>query len=489
MNTCKACNTVIPEDDEYCDKCLSEKSDHESELNLDNLNELMYLDSQDTSMDEMNELLQEADYTKKGVSGMKNDSFNDNEIDDLRVKDEEQDIMELLNAMNNNSSTSDNIFDDIKMDHPDLMENEDIFAIDNFQDDFEINKSHDVGDVFSDALSAVTSLDDADLEDVQIDDELLKLIPDIDMMQADPESETEKKSTEKVKDSKNDLKKNTKNKSVLKSIFGNVKEERSQEEIDQLKQQAIDAVEAKEKLKEEKIAKKKQEKLDKKKKEQEKAANKKAAKLAAAKKKDEKIKAKKEAKTKKELELQSILDEIDENEGRVNRIGASIVFLLFAIFAVVVVVGTNIYTYTISIRDATKYFDAQKYNDAYYNVYGIHIKDEDIEIYDKIMTVMFVNKQLNSYNHYYQIEQYPEALDSLLKGLKRYDKYIALAEELGIENDLNYVREKIIKELDTVFMVSEKEAMKLINIEDQSKYSLKVYDVVAERMGTTLTKE
>ena len=461
MNTCKACNTVIPEDDEYCDKCLSEKSDHESELNIDNLNELMYLDSQDTSMDEMNELLQEADYTKKGVSGMKNDSFNDNEIDDLRVKDEEQDIMELLNAMNNNSSTSDNIFDDIKMDHPDLMENEDIFAIDNFQDDFEINKSHDVGDVFSDALSAVTSLDDADLEDVQIDDELLKLIPDIDMMQADPESETEKKSTEKVKDSKNDLKKNTKNKSVLKSIFGNVKEERSQEEIDQLKQQAIDAVEAKEKLKEEKIAKKK----------------------------DEKIKAKKEAKTKKELELQSILDEIDENEGRVNRIGASIVFLLFAIFAVVVVVGTNIYTYTISIRDATKYFDAQKYNDAYYNVYGIHIKDEDIEIYDKIMTVMFVNKQLNSYNHYYQIEQYPEALDSLLKGLKRYDKYIALAEELGIENDLNYVREKIIKELDTVFMVSEKEAMKLINIEDQSKYSLKVYDVVAERMGTTLTKE
>lgn len=483
MNKCKVCNTAIADDVEFCDQCISEKLDQEGDLYLDNLNELMYLDSQDTTMDEMNEFLQEADYTKKGVNGMKNDIYNDYEIDEMRTKDEEQDIMELLNAINNDSTSKNNSQSDQNTSlDSDFMNYNDIFAIDDShgQEQSEISKSPDVGHVFSDALGAVTSLDD-----VEIEEELLKLIPDIE----ENLNMSETQDTETESATKTNTKDKTKKKGALKSIFGNVKEERTQEEIDQLKQQAIELSEEKEKLEKEKIARKKQEKEDKKKKDLEIAANKKAAKIAAIKKKEEKAKAKKEAKTKKELELQSILDEIDENEGRVNRIGASIVFLLFAICAVVVVIGTNFYTYTISIRDATKYFEAKKYNDAYYNVYGIDIKEKDLEIYDKIMTVMFVNKQLNSYNHYYQMEQYPEALDSLLKGMERYDKYIAHAKTLGVESDLNYVRKKIVKELDSVFMLSEKDAMKLISISDQSKYSIKVYDVVAERMGTTLTKE
>ena len=60
----------------------------------------------------------------------------------------------------------------------------------------------------------------------------------------------------------------------------------------------------------------------------------------------------------------------------------------------------------------------------------VSISDEDIELYDKIMTVMYVNKQLNSYNNYYAINRYPEAL-VFIKGLERYDKYIELATLLG----------------------------------------------------------
>ena len=48
------------------------------------------------------------------------------------------------------------------------------------------------------------------------------------------------------------------------------------------------------------------------------------------------------------------------------------------------------------------------------------IKEDDEEMYSKILTVMFVNKELNSYNNYYGIHQYDKALDSLLKGLKIY---------------------------------------------------------------------
>jgi hypothetical protein len=111
------------------------------------------------------------------------------------------------------------------------------------------------------------------------------------------------------------------------------------------------------------------------------------------------------------------------------------------------------------------------------------IKDEDIEIYDKIRTVMYVNKQLNSYNYYNALNQYPQALDSLLKGLSRYEKYIELATMLGIETDLNYVREQILAELKNVFGLSEKEAMKIISNDNQAEYSVKVYDIVLENMN------
>lgn len=489
MNTCKACNVAIPEDAVYCEKCLSDQVKRDSELYLHNLDELMKIDNQDT-LDEINGFFQMDDHTKKGVDGMDKDNFNGSEIDDFRSKEEEQDILDILNAINMNESQDNKEKENVeKQDFPEL-EFDDIFAIDDSYDseNYESNMPQDVGDIFSDALSAVTNLEDMEQVDIHLEEELLKLIPEMDMSHSISE-ENKDKNGDKKKKTKTSLQDKEKKKHFLKSIFSNVKEERTEDEIDRLKQEAIETVEVKSKLEEEKTNRKKQEQEDKKKKAIEKTANKKAAKLAAAKKKEEKAKAKKEAKTKKELELESLLDEIEENEGRINRVGASIVFVLFAICAVIIVIGTNIYTYTISIRDASKYFNAQKYNDAYYNVYGINIKDEDIELYDKIMTVMFVNKQLNSYNHYYQIEQYPEALDSLLKGLERYDKYIDLAKQLGIENDLNYVREKIVKELEHVFQLSEKDSKKLIGIKDQNEYSIKIYDVVSKRLGTTLTRE
>jgi hypothetical protein len=116
-------------------------------------------------------------------------------------------------------------------------------------------------------------------------------------------------------------------------------------------------------------------------------------------------------------------------------------------------------------------------------VYGVDIKDEDIGLYDKIQTVMFVNKQLNSYNNYYTLEKYPEALDSLLKGLSRYEKYIELATMLGIESDLDYVRSQILAELNNVFKLTETDAMQILSYENKEDYSLAVYDVVLEKLN------
>lgn len=107
---------------------------------------------------------------------------------------------------------------------------------------------------------------------------------------------------------------------------------------------------------------------------------------------------------------------------------------------------------------------------------GVNVKPDDREIYDKIMTVMYVNKQLNSYNNYYNMKMYPEALDSLLKGLKRYDEYISLARELSIESDMDYVKKQILGEMKEMYHMTEADAYKIIGETTQEEYSKMVLE-------------
>lgn len=186
--------------------------------------------------------------------------------------------------------------------------------------------------------------------------------------------------------------------------------------------------------------------------------------------------AKAEKKARKLEEAKLLLEEMEGT--RINRAGASIVFLFFAMIAVVIVAGTSIFSYAFSIRNAEYEFDRDEYTLAYNEIYGLDIKDEDIVLYDRIMTVMYVQKQLNSYYNYYGMNDKPRALDSLLKGLQRYEKYIELAVKLDVDSDLDTVRKKILAEINASFLLTEQEAMEIIQSDSQVEYSKKVYDAV-----------
>ncbi len=186
--------------------------------------------------------------------------------------------------------------------------------------------------------------------------------------------------------------------------------------------------------------------------------------------------AKAEKKAKKMEEAKLLLEEMERT--RINRAGASIVFIFFAMIAVVIIVGTSIFSYSLSIKNAEYEFNRDEYTLAYNEIYGLEIKDEDILLYDRIMTVMYVQKQLNSYNNYYEMNDKPKALDSLLKGLQRYEKYIELAVKLDVDTDLDSVRKKILEKVTSNFMLTEQEAMEIIQSESQAEYSKKVYDAV-----------
>ncbi|MDF2841956.1 MAG: hypothetical protein K0R00_382, partial [Herbinix sp.] len=402
----------------------------------------------------------------------------DNEQDSA---DQEDDFLSLLNQL----STDDPVTEDVKAIN-DMLNGEPVSR------NNQMGLPSDVGEVFSDVLKVVSSLNDG----IENEEEILASI------NSSKEDNNKKKKKGKKSKKKNieGSKEGEPKKGFWQRLFGNVKDDKankankvesttneSEDYSDQTKK-----TDAKKPDKKVKAAKGKKEtaatsedvedsgkgsKQAKGKKGKATEDNSKAAKASKSKKeKPKKDKAKKE---KANIER---IDEIEEDEGRINRFGAFIVFLFFGLFAMLIYLGTNVISYTLSIQNATNYFDKQEYTDAYNEVYGIDIKAEDIEIYDKIMTVMFVNKQLNSYNNFYSMGQYPQALDSLLKGLKRYDKYIELATMLGIKTDLDYVRSQILGELSNVFMLTEEEAVAMNSNENMSEYSMEVFDVVLENI-------
>lgn len=459
--------SVLPEAEEPQDEYSELSEDTDIDLDLDVL-----LNSLDTQSLEAT--------VEKNMANPDEDMFSTFGSDDFA---------ELLASDVSSESTESN-FEQLETEHDEFLDllsqvsdedesAEDIRAISdmlsgNLNSSRGSNMPSNVGEVFSDALTAVSSLNDYDLEEASI----LNNIPDKETKKSKKGKKEKVKKEKKAKanSTEEEAASDKTKSSLLQRLFGNVKNSKTAAEFE----------EEQRKLAQPKAEKKKKVKGKNKNittpsdEEEESSVEKKGGKDRAAKKADKKDKSEKKKKTKEVIE---VIDEIDEDPGRINRLGAIIVFFVCGIIAIILIIGTNMVTYTLSIQYATRYFNHHKYNQAYSEVYGVDIKDEDIGLYDKIQTVMFVNKQLNSYNNYYAMKKYPEALDSLLKGLSRYDKYIELATMLGIESDLDYVRSQILAELNNVFNLTETEAIQILSYDSKEDYSLAVYDAVLERLN------
>ena len=280
-------------------------------------------------------------------------------------------------------------------------------------------------------------------------------------------------------------KQNKKKKNIFKRIFGNVREDLTEEEIEERKREALEKFEEDEQKAADDAAREKLHKEQRAKLKEEEAAKKQAEKEALAKKKAEEKRAKAEEKRllkdKKEQAKRALLAEIEANEGKINKFGASIIIIMFAAVLCLITIGTSYYNYKISIDKAQFDFDLQRYDDAYNDVYGLKIKEEDMELYDKIMTVQYVNVQLLSYMRYNSLDMDAEALDSLIKGLRRYEKFLQHGTELGVKDDLNYLKTQIIEQLDDVFGIDEATAYEMLALETQEEYSVQIYDIVSKK--------
>lgn len=249
---------------------------------------------------------------------------------------------------------------------------------------------------------------------------------------------------------------------LLKRLFGNIvtdeiaEAELAQREKDReeeaAKQEAAEA--AKEEKKAAKAAKA-EEKAEAKK---AKAEEKELKKAAKAEEKAQK-KAEKEAKRAEEAAQEEL-----EVTGKLNKVGVSIVVILAAMFLATEISGTEIFSYKSTMKQAVSFFEKGRYTDAYQEILGTNMKKKDQETYDKIVTVMKVQRSLNSYENYDNMKYYPDALNALLVGLRKYDENIETARNLEIEKDVDNCKEKILTLLDEEYGLSEDQAREILSL-------------------------
>lgn len=245
---------------------------------------------------------------------------------------------------------------------------------------------------------------------------------------------------------------------LLKRLFGNiVTDEIAEAELAQKEKDKEDEAarqEAAEAAKEEKKAAKAEKAEAKKAKAEEKELKKAAKAEEKAQKKAEKEARKAEEAAQEELEV----------TGKLNKVGVSIVVILAAMFLATEISGTEIFSYKSTMKQAVSFFDDGRYTDAYREILGTDLKKKDQETYDKIITVMKVQRSLNSYENYDNMKYYPDALNALLVGLKKYDENIETARNLEVEKDVDSCKEKILTLLDEEYGLSEAQARELLSL-------------------------
>ena len=256
----------------------------------------------------------------------------------------------------------------------------------------------------------------------------------------------------------------------FKKVFGNVVTDEIAEAERQAKEEEEAKLEEAEKLKEEKAAEKAQKKEEKAKLKAEKAEEKAAKK---AKKAEEKAAKKAEKLAKKEEEEAAAAQEV---VGKLNKAGVTIVVLLGMVLLLGTVILTNNFSGSLDKKKAKNYFDMSKYSQAYEYAAGTNMKKKDPEQYQKIVTVMKVQHSIDAYQNYENVKKYPEALDALLMGLKKYDANKKTAYDLEIEDKLESVYQEILDILSEEFYLSKSQAYDILSLSG-GDYTKKVNEI------------
>ena len=198
------------------------------------------------------------------------------------------------------------------------------------------------------------------------------------------------------------------------------------------------------------------------------------------KKKEKKVKPKKEKKPKPPAE--------PDNTPPLPKVPVILVFVMAASILVLVLAGTHLLGYSNSFADADQAFAEGRYSDAFQAVAGEKVKEKDTDAYEKYRFTAMVSAEYEAYESMMDAEVYDMALDSLIRTVQRYDKYLQDAETYGCRGEFDKIESAAETALQQDFGLTAEDARTMYALSNKETYSREIYKVL-EKAGLSEVTE
>lgn len=196
--------------------------------------------------------------------------------------------------------------------------------------------------------------------------------------------------------------------------------------------------------------------------------------------KEKKVKPKKEKKPKPPAE--------PDNTPPLPKVPVILVFVMAASILVLVLAGTHLVGYSNSFSDADQAFAEGRYSDAFQAVAGEKVKEKDTDTYEKYRITAMVYAEYEAYESMMDAKVYDMALDSLIRTVQRYDRYLQDAETYGCRGEFDKIESAAETALQQDFGLTAEDARTMYALSNKETYSREIYKVL-EKAGLSEVTE
>lgn len=159
-----------------------------------------------------------------------------------------------------------------------------------------------------------------------------------------------------------------------------------------------------------------------------------------------------------------------------------LITVMAASILLLIMLGGNFVGYSGGVSEAKEKYRNGDYVAAYSAIAGLDVKEKDEELYQQCAIMAMIQEQYDSYVALMDAGQYAMALDSLIRGIGRYDKFYERAEEYGILMEYGKMESQIEQMLESQFSVTPEQARELYGLRRREEYSIGLRQVL-ENLG------
>lgn len=191
---------------------------------------------------------------------------------------------------------------------------------------------------------------------------------------------------------------------------------------------------------------------------------------------EEKNKKEKKKKVKKE-KPRKVVDIDEKPEKKLSRKKVSVVFLFCFSILVVILLFQNVVLDLSNLKEARWAFDNADYETCYADLYGEDLSEEDEAIFQKSYVILCVQRKLDSYENFTQMDMGVEALNALFDGVRVYRDMEERASALGILDRISGIYQTIYAKLGD-YGLSNEEIEEILDYDSKVTYTKRLESIV-----------